>query len=175
LSPKAEKSGQSSRRATSTSNSVQKVTRSEKETIELGKAIGSVLLPGTVVALVGPLGSGKTRLIKGIALGLLVESADEVVSPTYTLINEYSGKVPLYHIDAYRLKSPRELAELGLEEYFASKGITVIEWADKVSDMLPDKHLLITMSHVSRRRRRIVIESCNLPQKFIEPLYPLVS
>lgn len=175
MSPKTEKSGLSDRRATSTSNSLQRVTRSEKETIELGKAIGGVLPPGITIALVGPLGSGKTRLIKGIALGLGLRSADEVVSPTYTLINEYSGRLPLYHIDAYRLKSARELAELGIEECFASKAVTVIEWADRVSSILPDKHLLITMSHVSPRRRRIVIKNCNLSQKFIKKLYPLIA
>ena len=175
MSPKAEKSTKSSQKASSTSNSIERTSDSEKETIEVGKVVGSILGPGSVVAVIGPLGSGKTRLIKGIALGLDIKNVSQVVSPTYTLINEYDGRVPLYHIDAYRLKSAGELADLGIEEYFASEGATVIEWADKVVSILPDKHLRITMSHISVRKRRIVIESLNLPFNFIKQLHSLIA
>lgn len=94
------------------------------------------LAPGAVVALVGDLGAGKTQFVRGMARGL--ECASEVSSPTFLLIQEYSGgKLPLYHVDLYRLEKAEELEEIALDEYFDSEGITAVEWADKFPDYLP--------------------------------------
>jgi len=134
-----------------------------------------LLWPGALVALVGELGSGKTRFIKGLAEGVGVKDSKQVVSPTYTLINEYIGKTPFYHIDAYRLKSAGELAELGVEEYLDSDGVTAIEWADRVADILPESYLRVTMVHISDRKRKIVIENHNLPSDLMKKLRSAVK
>ena len=175
MSGKTEKSNGSCPRATNTSDSLSIVTASEKETIEVGRAAGKLLCPGAVVALVGELGSGKTRFIKGLAEGAGVKDSRQVVSPTYTLINEYAGKVPFYHIDAYRLSSAKELIELGVEEYLDSDGVTVIEWADRVGGVLPESYLRVTMVHVSDKRRQIIIENHNLPPGFMKKLKSAVK
>lgn len=92
-----------------------------------------------MVALVGELGSGKTVFIKGVCRGLNV--ADEITSPTFTLIHEYVGRVPVYHLDFYRIQSPGEMRELGCDEYFFGEGICLIEWADKIMEHLPRKRI----------------------------------
>jgi tRNA threonylcarbamoyladenosine biosynthesis protein TsaE len=120
-------------------------TKNPSETIRIGKRIGSLLMPGDVLALVGELGAGKTQFIKGLAAGTGVKKSIYLTSPSFTLINEYVGKVPFYHIDLYRLESEREAEELGLEEYFQGGGITVIEWADKIPSLL---HLEILYIHI---------------------------
>jgi len=112
------------------------LSRSEKETIELGSKFARRLLPGDVVALYGDLGSGKTRFIKGICMGLGV--AAHVSSPTFTIINEYTGtNFRIHHFDFYRLESVQELREIGFNEYLDDNGICVIEWADRVKNLLP--------------------------------------
>ena len=113
---------------------------SEADTFRLGAALAEQLPDGSVVALVGTLGAGKTRLVQAIAEGCGIERRD-VVSPTFVLIHEYPGDRMLYHIDAYRLKDEDEFLELGPEEYFESDGITLIEWADRVEDCLPRERL----------------------------------
>jgi tRNA threonylcarbamoyladenosine biosynthesis protein TsaE len=165
-----EKSKPSGREATSTSDRLSVVTTGERETIELGKKLGRLLGPQDVVAVIGELGSGKTRFIKGLAAGAGVTHGNLVVSPTYTLINEYPGTVPFYHIDAYRLNSARDLLELGVEEYLFSKGITVIEWADRAADALPESHLRVTMTHVSPRKRKITIEAHKMRGNILKKL-----
>ena len=126
-------------------------TKNTSETIRLGKRIGGHLRPGDVVALAGELGTGKTQFIKGLAAGVGVEKSVYISSPSFTLINEYTGKILFYHIDLYRLKSEKEAEELGLEEYFQSKGITVVEWADKIPSLLPKEMLWIHIHSISRR------------------------
>ena len=108
-------------------------SRSAAETKKLGARFASFLKPGDVVGLIGELGAGKTTFIQGLATGLKVKHPKEVTSPTFVLIHEYAGKLPLYHIDLYRLGASVELDNLGLDEYLNSQGITVIEWADKFS------------------------------------------
>jgi len=103
------------------------------DTDTLGAALSEVLTAGMTVALRGTLGAGKTRLIQAIAAGFNVPRS-EVVSPTYVLCHEYDGRLPLYHLDVYRLRDEDEFLELGPEEYFESAGITLIEWADRVVD-----------------------------------------
>ena len=113
-------------------------THSPEETQAVGERIGQVLKPGDVVALIGDLGAGKTCLTQGIARGVSIHPDQIVNSPSYTLINEYTGKIPIYHIDLYRLQHREEILDLGLEEYLEGNGICVIEWADRMLDLLPE-------------------------------------
>jgi len=132
-------------------------TKSTSETIRIGKSIGSLLMSGDVVALVGELGTGKTQFIKGLATGVGVGKPTYISSPSFTLINEYAGKVPFYHIDLFRLKSEREAEELGLEEYFKGGGITAIEWADKMPSFLPQEMLWIHIRYTGKHTRSFEI------------------
>ncbi len=108
-----------------------------------GRRLGSLLFPGAVVALVGQLGAGKTHLTRAIAEGAGVDNPAAVNSPTFVLIQEYPGRLPVYHFDAYRLSGSREFAELGADEYFAGDGVCVVEWADRVADALPAEYLRV--------------------------------
>lgn len=113
-------------------------TESPEETQALGEKLGKTLIPGDVIALIGDLGTGKTCLTQGIARGVGTAPDEVVSSPSYILINEYNGKVPIYHIDLYRLENSEEIAELGLSEYMEGDGICIIEWAERMADALPD-------------------------------------
>lgn len=114
------------------------ITNSEQETIKLGEQLGRHLKKGDVLGLIGELGSGKTTLVKGIASGLGVKEKDNVSSPSFVLIKEYKGRVPLYHFDLYRLDKIKDVGYLGLEEYLFDDGVCVIEWAEKMKMLLPD-------------------------------------
>ena len=130
-------------------------TQSTSETIRIGKGIGSFLRSGDVVALAGDLGTGKTQFIKGLAAGMGVGKPTYISSPSFTLINEYPGKVAFYHIDLFRLRSEKEAEELGLEEYFQSEGVTAIEWADKISSLLPKETLWVHIQYTGKNTRSI--------------------
>ena len=132
-------------------------TKSPSETIQIGKDIGNLLRPGDVVALVGELGTGKTQLIKGLAKGLEIEKPAYISSPSFTLIHEYPGRVPFYHVDLYRLKTEKEAEELGLEEYFEGRGVVAIEWADRIPTLLPKEILWIHIHYIGKRGRSIEI------------------
>lgn len=121
-------------------------TKSSAQTIKLGKAIGRLLGPGQVVALMGDLGAGKTTLTKGLSSGLGVEDPSTVMSPSFVLIREYEGRLPVYHFDLYRLDNLDQVEGLGYEEYFYGQGLTIIEWADKIKDLLPEEYLSIELS-----------------------------
>jgi tRNA threonylcarbamoyladenosine biosynthesis protein TsaE len=131
-------------------------TDSAAETSALGERLGRHLSPGDVVALVGELGTGKTCLAQGLARGLGVTGS--LTSPTFILINQYplpNGTV-LYHVDAYRLSDPvAEGRDLGLEELLRGDGICLVEWGDRVSDLIPAEHLRICLEHIGENRRRI--------------------
>ena len=118
-------------------------TASGGETVELGQRLGKALKSGDVVALAGELGSGKTWFTKGIALGLEVPSNTVVTSPSFSLINEYQGRCPLFHMDAYRLEQVSDFFSVGLEEYFYQGGVVVLEWADRWPEILPDWKLQV--------------------------------
>ena len=133
------------------------LTKSAEETVELGKRIGAFLLPNDVIALIGPLGAGKTTLIQGIAAGVGVK--DYVTSPTFIIINEYAGRLPFYHIDLYRLDEGLEIADLGIEEYFNRGGVCVIEWAEKLKELLPQKAEIIEIETISDNERKICVSS----------------
>ena len=132
-------------------------TNNVSETIRIGKRIGALLQPGDVVALVGDLGTGKTHLIKGLAAGAGVKRTAYVSSPSFTLINEYPGKIPFCHLDLYRLETKDEVEDLGLEEIFQGRGITVIEWADKIPSLLPRELLWIHLHDVGEHHRSVEI------------------
>jgi len=117
--------------------------RNEEEMILLGAEIARRLPRACVVLLTGNLGAGKTTLVKGIASGLGAASPDEVSSPTFTLIHEYGDPVGVYHVDLYRLDEPRQVATLGLDEVFDRAAVTVIEWADKFPQLMPDGSIAI--------------------------------
>lgn len=125
-------------------------TEKPQETEELGERIGSALEPGIVIALIGDLGAGKTTLTKGIARGL--QSTDLIHSPTFTLIHEHEGRMPVYHFDLYRLDSPEQLDDLGYEDYFYGDGVALVEWAEKAEGLLPPDHLEIRITSDSDRR-----------------------
>jgi tRNA threonylcarbamoyladenosine biosynthesis protein TsaE len=116
------------------------------ETRALGRALGRVAEPGTMLALTGPLGAGKTQLAKGVAQGLDVDSV--VNSPTFVLMNEHSGRLRLFHIDAYRLDDPEEAFAAGLLDERQAAGVTVVEWADRLDGWLPDERLDLLISPV---------------------------
>ena len=119
---------------------------SPDHTRELGRRLGTAAAPGTVLALIGPLGAGKTQLAKGVAEGLGVTGV--VNSPTFVLMNEHLGRLPLYHVDAYRLDDPEEAIAAGLLDDRQSAGVTVVEWADRLAGWLPEDRLEIEMDAV---------------------------
>lgn len=119
------------------------ITYSPEETLELGVKLGSLLRPGNVITLEGELGAGKTTLTKGIAKGIGVD--DNIKSPTFTIVKEYKGKYPFYHMDVYRLEDSDE--DIGFLEYFHGDGITVVEWASFITDYLPDETLDIKIDY----------------------------
>lgn len=128
--------------------------KSKEETEALGMELAQELGPGSVVALFGDLGAGKTTFTKAIAKGLGI--SDLITSPTFTIIHEYeSGRLPLYHFDVYRLGDEEELYELGYEEYFYGSGVTVVEWADRVEACLPEDAIRINISYGDGEDERI--------------------
>jgi len=122
-----------------------------------GRRLGELLFPGTVIALIGQLGAGKTHLTRAVADGLGVRNPAAVNSPTFVLIQEYPARLPIAHFDAYRLSGAREFAELGVEEYFHGDGVSIVEWADKVEQTLPSDHLRIEIAIVDENRRRFTL------------------
>lgn len=128
-------------------------------TQEFGRRLGQRLFPGAVVGLVGQLGAGKTFLVRAVAEGLGVPDSRVVGSPTFVLIQEYQGRLPLYHFDTYRLKSPAEFADLGVHEYFEDQGVCMIEWADRVPDLLPAERLDIRLEVVGDTARQATLEA----------------
>ena len=117
------------------------ISTSPETTFQIGKMLGEALHAGDVVALRGDLGAGKTCCAQGIAVGLGVPDRRLVTSPTFTLIQEYQGRLPIYHFDAYRLTKEEDLDELGVEEYVHGEGITLIEWAERVPSCLPEAYV----------------------------------
>lgn len=130
------------------------ITTSPEQTWKIGELLGSRLGAGDIVCLYGDLGSGKTNFSYGIAQGLDVQE-QYITSPTFTLVNEYQGRVPLYHLDLYRLNDPGELENIGFEEYIDSDGVAVIEWAEKAEDYLPEEHLSVYLASVDEHSREL--------------------
>jgi tRNA threonylcarbamoyladenosine biosynthesis protein TsaE len=133
------------------------LTHSPQETMQLGKILGELLVPGDVVALIGDLGAGKTTLAKGIASGAGVEDEGDVTSPTFVLVNEYQGRFPVYHADLYRLQEAHEAEDLGWEEFIFGDGISLMEWAEKIPEILPEDRIEIRISWLSAEERKFMI------------------
>ena len=131
-------------------------SHSVEETIKTGYEFGKKLKPGDVVCLEGDLGAGKTHFIKGVASYFGIDP-ESVSSPTYTLIHEYSGELPVYHFDCYRLKSEQEALEIGAEEYFYGEGVCLVEWPGIIDSLIPDEAIWIKISHLSDSKRTISI------------------
>jgi len=135
-----------------------RVTESPGQTADLGAALGAHALPGDFIALFGELGAGKTVFAKGFCAALGVNPAT-VNSPTFVLLNQYEGRLPLYHFDAYRLDGGREeLAELGFFDGELDEGVVILEWAERLGELLPDHALRIRIESLDARRRRLVLE-----------------
>lgn len=132
-------------------------TVSPVETYDLGLKIGLKLKPGDIVGIIGELGAGKTVLIQGIARSLGI--FDNVTSPTFNLINEYQGLFKLYHMDLYRLDDLSQIGDLGIEEYFYKEGIIIIEWADKLGNILPARAMTIKIEYLGENKRKICLSS----------------
>ncbi len=145
------------------------ITKSPEETKNLGKEVSKLTKPGDLLAFYGELGAGKTCFIQGISQGLKVK--DYVTSPSFTIMNEYQGKIPIYHFDLFRLDNDEDILELGYEEYFYGEGLTVIEWAEKIEQLLPKEHLKVDIKFKDRYQRTIsFISQGDRFNKFLEEL-----
>lgn len=131
-------------------------TESAEQTIGLGERIGSFLRPGDIIALQGTLAAGKTTITKGIARALGI--TEDITSPTFTLISVYEGRLPLYHMDVYRLEGSADFSDLGAEEMLYGNGICVIEWSEKIMDELPSRTIVIKLS-AENEKRTVTIEN----------------
>ena len=135
-------------------------TASEAETEACGRELAGELGPGSVVALYGDLGAGKTAFVRGLARGLDIR--ESVSSPTFTIVNEYPGRIPLFHFDMYRLSSKEEAINCGFEEYFdlsKLKGVVIVEWASNTEGLLPTLHVEIELKKLDDNKREIIIKS----------------
>jgi tRNA threonylcarbamoyladenosine biosynthesis protein TsaE len=124
-----------------------------------GRRLGGLLFGGAVVALVGELGAGKTHLARAVCEGLGLADGRTVTSPTFVLVQEYQGRLPIFHFDAYRLRSEGEFADLGAEEYFQSGGVCLVEWADRVAGCLPAEHLCVRLEITGDASRRAAVQA----------------
>ncbi len=131
-------------------------SNSPEDTEALGGILGGILKPGDVIALEGPLGSGKTCLARGLLLGLGI--GGYIRSPSFSLVHQYRGRLPAYHLDVYRLDDVRDMDDLDYEEYFYGEGVTVVEWAERIKGVLPHELLWITLAIEAPTRRRIVLK-----------------
>lgn len=128
----------------------------QEELEQLAMDFGKTAEAGDIVCLTGDLGAGKTTFTKAFARGMEIEEA--ITSPTFTIIQEYDGKIPLYHFDVYRIDDPLELEEIGYEEYFFGKGVAIIEWADMIRDLIPTESIWIDIRTVSLNLRKVIIK-----------------
>ena len=136
------------------------VSNSPDETIKLGRRLGSQLKGGEVVAVCGSLGSGKTHLIKGIAAGAGAKDYRHISSPTFVIVNEYSGRLDIYHIDAYRLNSVSEFEMLGFDDFCYPRSVVLIEWADKIESALQAlDYIRIELEHAGKTKREIHVKN----------------
>lgn len=152
--------------------SIKLVTNCPEDTHKLGFILGDLSQPGDLFLLNGNLGTGKTCLTQGIVWGL--GSQDYALSPTFVLMREIKGRLPLYHIDLYRLDQIQEISDLGLDDYFYGQGICVIEWAEKGLAVLPEEHLLIKIEYLSDTARSLVLTASGKRyQKLLSQIKPL--
>ena len=134
------------------------ISASTEETIAIGQKIGQNLKPGAVLCLFGDVGAGKTTLIKGIISALTAIKPEEVCSPTFSYLNIYKGKLPVYHFDLYRLNNVEDFLGMGFEEYLFSEGVCCLEWSERIASILPKGTLKVTLTHAGEERRELMIE-----------------
>ena len=127
----------------------------DQETREIGFKLGKLLKPGSIVCLIGDLGAGKTTMTQSLAEALEVD--DYITSPTFTIVNQYEGKMPLYHFDVYRIGCSEEMYDIGFEEYINGDGVCIIEWANIIEDILPDEYLKIELNYKDMGREMTLI------------------
>ncbi len=135
---------------------MRKITHSPEETIEFGKEIGAKLRGGDVIAFVGGLGAGKTTFTRGLAIGMGL--GDEVTSPTFALVNEYRGKINLYHFDMYRIMNAESLETTGFYDYMSDDNVLAIEWSENIKDCLDRNTIYITINRIDDDTREIIID-----------------
>jgi len=133
------------------------ITNNENETIHEGKKLGQKLKPGAVIALYGDLGAGKTAFTRGLAAGLGIST--NVSSPTFTIVNEYPGDIPLFHFDMYRLENENELFDIGWDDYLDRNGVCAVEWSEKVPGAFSQDAIIVRIESLDENSRRIVIEN----------------
>ena len=138
---------------------IKSITQSSDETLQLGRKLGAKLISGDLVLLFGDLGAGKTCLTQGICLGAGLENNTYIRSPTFTLINEYPGRFPVYHIDLYRIDNHEEIYSLGLEEILFNRGVTIIEWAEKLRSPKNSNNLILNIEDRIEIYIKIISES----------------
>jgi tRNA threonylcarbamoyladenosine biosynthesis protein TsaE len=144
-------------------------SNSPQQTMEVGRRIGAQLRGGEIFAICGPLGSGKTHLIKGIAAGAGAADRESVTSPTFVLVNQYAGRFDLYHLDAYRLDSVADFERLGFDDFCYAESVVLIEWADKIEPVLRGiETIRVDLAHAGARTRKIRLR--NLPEYLHLPL-----
>jgi len=146
------------------------IVNNVEQTTEIGIQIGKLANPGDIICLTGDLGAGKTHLSKGIAEGLGI--TDHITSPTFTIVNEYEGRLKLYHFDVYRVNDPDEISAIGFDEYIFSDGVSIIEWANYIEELIPEDHISINISKLSEdvNSRKIVIEGYGNRYNYIEEI-----
>lgn len=133
------------------------ITKSEKETMDAARAFGERTAPGTIVCLEGDLGAGKTHFVKGFAQAFGIHP-EQVTSPTFTIINEYRGTLPVFHFDFYRITDYSEALEIGAEEYFYGNGVCIIEWPGRIEEILPDTIQTISITSTGKSTRKIIFQ-----------------
>lgn len=134
-----------------------KISLSEDETYKIAKEFAASISSGDIVCLKGDLGAGKTHFVRGFVEAMEIHR-DEVSSPTFTIINEYDGTIPVYHFDCYRLKHYSEALEIGAEEYFYDDGVCIIEWPERILELLPEGCIFISMEVTGKKERTIIFE-----------------
>ncbi len=132
------------------------LTKNVEETESAGAALAKTVNPGAVIAMFGDLGAGKTAFVRGLALGL--SSPNRVTSPTFTIVNEYEGRLPIFHFDMYRLGSSDELFDIGWEDYLGRGGVCVVEWSENVTDAFDGSEISVTIEKLSDNERKIIVE-----------------
>ena len=140
----------------------------EDKTKEIGYRLGKLLTPGSVICLIGDLGAGKTTMTQSLAKAIGVD--DYITSPTFTIVNEYEGNMPLYHFDVYRIGSSEEMYDIGYDEYINSDGVCIIEWANLIEDILPDEYLDIELNYKDMGREMILKPVGEKYKKIVEEL-----
>ncbi len=140
----------------------------EEQTRNIGTKLGELLFPGAVICLIGDLGAGKTTMTQSLAKSLGVD--DYITSPTFTIVNEYEGRIPLYHFDVYRIGCSEEMYDIGFDEYIDSQGVCIIEWANIIEDILPDDYLKIELSYKDSGREMKLIPYGTKYEEIVEEL-----